>query len=460
MALHAENSLTDTKLILFSVFFRSESRGAVMRRLFTLYKEKTKSGMFWYARFWDEASQKYSYSRSTGILIGGKNERRKKAEEVAEKLCEQIFIPKLPVPHPPVIQESSKVIQKHKTTADTPLVEYLEKFWSPDSEYAHYKRDVKNKPLTSYYIEMNHEDVRRHVEPFPEFSGLTVGDLNKATLKRWMIWLAGRKTMRRKKDGTVIYGDTLSGRRANAVLQSVRVAIRWAADNEEISADPFRRLGEVAESMREKGVLTLEERDKLIDSPVKDYRYRLVMLLGCLCGMRRGEMRGLQWGDIKDGIITIQHNYVDKEGLKLPKYNSIRRVPIPAIVQELLDTAWVYARNTTPESFVFESPSRPGVPVSNNFVRDAVDKELIALGINLKQQEKRNLSPHSLRHTFITLAQLAGIPDVIIRALTGQKSTEVMNRYSHVPKVINFDETRKMLFEAPTGIEYYEAVNG
>jgi hypothetical protein len=39
-----------------------------MRRPFTLYKEKTKSGTFWYARFWDEAAMKYKHSRSTGIL--------------------------------------------------------------------------------------------------------------------------------------------------------------------------------------------------------------------------------------------------------------------------------------------------------------------------------------------------------------------------------------------------------
>ena len=53
-------------------------------------------------------------------------------------------------------------------------------------------------------IEMNHEDVCRHVEPFSGFAGLTVGNLNKAILKKWLIWLAGRKAIRRKKDGTTI----------------------------------------------------------------------------------------------------------------------------------------------------------------------------------------------------------------------------------------------------------------
>ena len=59
-----------------------------MRRPFILYKEKAKSGTFWYARFWDDSVQKY----------------------------------------------------------------------------AHFKKDVKDKALTPYYIEMNHEDIQS--DPF------------------------------------------------------------------------------------------------------------------------------------------------------------------------------------------------------------------------------------------------------------------------------------------------------
>jgi integrase len=154
---------------------------------------------------------------------------------------------------------------------------------------------------------MNHDDVQRHIAPFPGFAGVTVRGLTKALLKKWMIWLAGRNTLRRKKDGTIFENKIMSGRRANSVLQSMRVAIRWAVDNEDLAIDPFRRLGEVAETLREKGVLTMEERNTLIAAPISDPRRRLAVLLGCLCSMRRGEVRGLQWGDIEGGLITIRH---------------------------------------------------------------------------------------------------------------------------------------------------------
>ena len=429
-----------------------------MRYPFTLYRKKSKNGTnIWHARIWDEALQKYAYSRTTGVPVEGKKERRREAEDVAKKLYVEFNQQKTDTANPTATQPAVAAIQNPQgatsspqkaTVANTPLIEYLSNFWTETSEYANFKRDVEKKALTPYYVNMNHDDVRRHVEPFEGFNGVTVGKLSKAILKKWLIWLAGRKTQRRKKDGTIIEGDTLSGRRANAILQGVRVAIRWAVDNEEIPTDPFRKLGEVTAEIQEKGVLTFEERGKLTSEPAVDYRSRLVMLLGSYCGLRRGEMRGLQWGDIADGLITVQHNYQDKEGLKKPKYNSVRKVPITSDVQAFLDLAQRKALTISPESFVFESPDMPGKPLSNNFFRGNVAKELESIGIPATLQKERVITCHSLRHTFITLAQLSGISEVEVMALAGHKNAKVTKKYTHVPQVIDFNAARKKLEEA------------
>jgi hypothetical protein len=55
-----------------------------MRYPFTLVKVKTQSGLVWHARFWDESAQRYAHSRSTGILVECKRERRREAEELAK----------------------------------------------------------------------------------------------------------------------------------------------------------------------------------------------------------------------------------------------------------------------------------------------------------------------------------------------------------------------------------------
>jgi len=412
-----------------------------MRRPFTLYKEKTKSGTFWYARFWDEEAQKYKHSRSTGIPVEGKKERRYEAEEAARKLIPEVEAAKAAK----TAQGAPAAGTTAKAVADTPLVEYLENFWKPDSQYANFKRHVEKKPLSLQYIENNHEDIRRHVEPYSGFSGATVGTLTKPMLREWLIWLASRKAQYRKHDGTIIEKETISSRRANTVIQAVRVAIRWAFDNEKIPADPFHKLGEVTDTPREKGVLTFAERQKLNEIPIADSRFRLVMFLGSYCGLRRGEMRGLQWADIANGLIDIKHSFSDKEGLKDPKWKSFRKVPIIPQVEDLLNAIFANAQNKSPDGYIFASPDRPGLPVSNNFFREALSKELAALGITREQQRERFLSCHSLRHTFVTLSQLSGMSNAEVMALAGQKREATLRKYSHIPQVLDFDEARKKI---------------
>ena len=41
------------------------------RNLYTISKKQTAKGLVWYARFWDEKSQKYSVARSTSIITNG-----------------------------------------------------------------------------------------------------------------------------------------------------------------------------------------------------------------------------------------------------------------------------------------------------------------------------------------------------------------------------------------------------
>jgi integrase len=245
----------------------------------------------------------------------------------------------------------------------------------------------------------------------------------------------------------------LSGHRINHVLQGMRIAVRYAVAREELDRDPFKNIGEVAEQSREKGILTPAEVSALIHAPMKDRRFRLSILLGALCGLRRGEVRGLQWGDIGEGLIMICHNWIDDEGIKAPKCKggalreNKRPVPFPASVAQAIEAVRQISRNPTPDRFVFESMCRPVKPLGNNFFRRALAVELLAIGINKmttnmegkkviddSEQRRRNITFHGLRHTFITLGRLAGISDMEIQTLAGHKSWAMMERYSHASR--------------------------
>jgi hypothetical protein len=82
---------------------------------FTLYRKETQAGPVWYARFWDETTKYHAATRSTGIPVEGKKQRRYEAEEAARKMLPQIqFAP------PPEVKT---------------FTQYLEEFWTPDSPY-------------------------------------------------------------------------------------------------------------------------------------------------------------------------------------------------------------------------------------------------------------------------------------------------------------------------------------
>jgi integrase len=126
-----------------------------------------------------------------------------------------------------------------------------------------------------------------------------------------------------------------------------------------------------------------------------------------------------------------------------------------------MDVVRQISRNPALDGFVFEGMRRPGEPLGNNFFRHALAVELLAIGINKlttdkdgkkviddSEQRRRNISFHSLRHTYITLGRQAGISDMEIQALAGHRSGAMMERYSHASQVLDFAAAREKLEKA------------
>jgi integrase len=156
----------------------------------------------------------------------------------------------------------------------------------------------------------------------------------------------------------------------------------------------------------------------------------------------------LKWGDFNNGLIRVTHNFVDHEGLKKPKRGKIRTVPYPSIVEEAFEDVRKIAAHNEPEDYVLDSYKCPGVPMGETFFRNAIRRELEAIGISENEQDERNLTFHSLRHSFITLGRLDGISDLEIQAIAGHSTRRMMEHYSHAEKVIDFMAMREKLNKA------------
>jgi integrase len=54
-----------------------------------------------------------------------------------------------------------------------------------------------------------------------------------------------------------------------------------------------------------------------------------------------------------------------------------------------------------------------------------------AIEIGKTARDTRNLSFHSMRHSFVTRAREAGLPDFVVSALSGHKTSRMVEHYSH-----------------------------
>jgi integrase len=100
----------------------------------------------------------------------------------------------------------------------------------------------------------------------------------------------------------------------NEALLALRVPVRRAFEDEVIPANPTAGVRRAAHKEKMRGILRPAEIKRLEETPVADPYTRLAVYLSLYCSMRMGEVRGLLWGDIGEGVIHIRHNRQEKGG--------------------------------------------------------------------------------------------------------------------------------------------------
>jgi hypothetical protein len=212
---------------------------------YCVYRKQTKAGYFWYVRYWDEASRKYACIRSTGIPVKGRGGGRHDAEEAARTMLPQIRF--------------------NPDTSSKPFTQYVADFWKDTSPYVQEYAAVKKRPLSAAYVKLHRDDVRRHIEPFPGFRGITIYTLTPGIVRNWMRWAAEKG---------------LAGGRINKVMQAMSVAVRYAVSGGKLERDPFKNIREPRIPGRKR---------------VYSHLPRLPLLSGRRCGISGGGLP-FSWG--------------------------------------------------------------------------------------------------------------------------------------------------------------------
>ena len=166
----------------------------------------------------------------------------------------------------------------------------------------------------------------------------------------------------------------------------------WLVKNERLDKNPLRRVSMLPRQLvKPRRAFSDEEFNKLVS--LKSRR-SIVYLLAAYTGLRRSELKALQWGDLKiqgdEAWLAVRASTTkNKKSANLPLHKNI--------LPELLAIKLHYYKPT-------DQMLKRRIPTMESFKKD-----LASVGIEYINQRGEVLDFHSLRHTFATNLLKSGV---------------------------------------------------
>jgi len=154
-------------------------------------------------------------------------------------------------------------------------------------------------------------------------------------------------------------------------------------------------------------------------SALERTRNLLIVGLMLFAGLRRGEVVRLRYGDINldQGVIHIVKGKGRNGGKDRPAYMPPQlRQFARAYLAERHRAGW-----TDPALFFGTGRKAPLGPTG-----------VARLFQRISRESGVSVHPHALRHSFVTLCALQGVPSRVIQTLAGHASLSMVEHYSHV----------------------------
>lgn len=232
----------------------------------------------------------------------------------------------------------------------------------------------------------------------------------------------------------VLAADRGGPRQAQAVFSLIRAVMRRACRSRHILWNPVDALDKPEHTPEIGRQLTDRDYEAAAPFVLQD----LALSLALFAGLRRGEICGLQWGDVdlQHGVLHIRRQRQRVAGqliVQTPKSASgCRDVPIAPELLPLLRQQYRFF----PRAFVVEcSPEHVGHKWASIQERDVLLSQHYRL--------------HDLRHTYGSRLILRGCLPRVVQYLMGHGSLEVTMRvYSHVDADQAAREVRKVYAES------------
>ncbi len=246
----------------------------------------------------------------------------------------------------------------------------------------------------------------KHV--LPVFGNREMDSITRAELQRFFNQL-----------GTEMKASTLKG--IKIIMSGI---FNLAEADEVIPRNHVRNVRLPSPQASNKTALSPEELWALLQA--SDDRLRPYILLTGFCGLRAGEALAVTRGAIKGGVLCVSQQLLQPKGgckittsLKTPQ--SKRDIPLPQALEGMI-------LNSGQVSAVYVcSDKKGGYLTPNNAARDLE----VAVGL----AGIPRVTPHELRHTFISILENdLECPTAIVAALAGKSNKSVTAAYNHTAR--------------------------
>lgn len=173
----------------------------------------------------------------------------------------------------------------------------------------------------------------------------------------------------------------------------------------------------------------LTDAEQLLLLEAAGWQWRVMALVALRTGLRIGELRGLQWGDVDfdKGAISVRRTDpgIAGEEPTSPKGGRSRVVPITDEALTALERWRHMSDNTKPGDWVWPSEWDAARTRSEGNCASA-------MGRIAERAKLQDVTWHTLRHTYASQLVMRGVPMRAIQDLLGHATIKMTEKYAHL----------------------------
>ena len=302
------------------------------------------------------------------------------------------------------LQNPERIKERQAANDRTEFADFVHNTWFPICIC-----DGEHKPTTVAF----NKHISNVIADY--FSGKAIQTISGTDIQKYLIYL---RTTYKTAQGKPLAPKTI--RHHYATLANI---FSFAIKQEIITKNPMDKV-DCPKAQKKKVDAFTEEQARsffgYLDECPMDFRCMLNLLI--TTGMRRGELMGLQWGDIDfdDCVISVNRNvtYTPDSGIVVstPKTEcSVRQIPVmPSVAAVLMEY-----RNGTEKwkmnDFLFPKDGNPDLARDPNSITRRVKRFM-------KLHDLPDMSPHDLRHSCATLLLSNGADIKSVQEILGHSN--------------------------------------